>query len=42
VALVLAVEAQPPTVLTIVAVAIAAIGVVEQVQHPARHIPEAD
>ena len=42
VALVLAADAQPPVVLTIVAVAIAAIAIVEQVQHPARHILEGD
>ena len=41
-ALILAADAQPPVVLTIVAVAIAAIAIVEQVQHPARHILEAD
>ena len=42
VALVLAADAQPPVVLTIVAVAIAAIAVIEHVQHPARHLLEAE
>ena len=42
VALVLAADAQPPVVLTIVAAAIAAIAIVEQVQHPARNILEAE
>ena len=42
VALVLAADAQPPVVLTIVAVAIAAIAIIEHVQHPARHILEAE
>ena len=42
VALVLAADAQPPVVLTIVAVAIAAIALVEHVQQPARHILEAE
>ncbi len=42
VALVLATDAQQPVVLTIVAVAIAAIALVEHVQEPARHILEAE
>ena len=42
VTLVLAADAQPWVVLTIVAVAIAAIAIVEHVQHPARHILEAE
>lgn len=42
VALVLAADAQPAVVLTIVAVAIAAIAIVEQVRDPARHVLEAD
>jgi hypothetical protein len=39
---VLAADAQPWVVLTIVAAAIAAVGIAEHVQHPARHILEAE
>ena len=42
IALFLAADAQPPVVLTIVAVAIAAIAVIEQLQHPARQILKAE
>ena len=40
VALILAADAQPPVVLAIVAAAIGAIALVEQVQHPARRVVE--
>jgi len=40
VALGLAADAQPPVVLAIVAVGVAAIAVVEQIQHPAKHLVE--
>ena len=41
-ALAFAADAQPPVVVAIVAVALAAIAVIEQIQHPAKHLFEVE